>query len=43
MKWLFDGRQCVYLEKDIMLLGAVAGGVLNNASWMQGAFVESGF
>ena len=27
----FDDRQCVYLEKDIMLLGAIAGGVLNNA------------
>ena len=24
----FDSRQCVYLEKDIMLLGAVARGVL---------------
>ena len=24
----FDNRQCVYLEKDMMLLGAAAGGVM---------------
>ena len=36
-------RQCDYLEKDIMLLGAAAGSVENNAYWMQRALVESGF